>query len=78
MAVAEQLGDAGGWHVQLAALWPWYLPSGICITLIECFIVSVQSFKNIFLVNLLSINKMEWSTIPALCALLTGVILKGK
>ena len=72
MAVTEQLGDERRWHVQLA----WYLPLYICITLIKYFIVSVQSLrlKNN---NLVSINYMEWSVIPALCALLTGVILKG-
>ena len=50
----------GRWYAQLAAVWHWYLPLCIYITVFN-FIVYLSIF---FFFNLVSINSMEWSVIP--------------
>ena len=71
----------GRWYVQLAAVWHWYLPLRIYITFcfVFCFdIVSVHSFLKIFFFNLVSIRTgRRYQHVLALCALLTGKLLKG-
>ena len=75
----------GRWYAQLAAMWRWYLALCIYIRFYIFFLFSLHSFFKFFF-NLVSINQMEWSTIPAcpscMCSfsrgnILAGVILKG-
>ena len=53
MALVEQLGD-DRWYVQLAAIWHWYLPSCIYITVFILYCVC--PFLFMFFFNLVSIN----------------------
>ena len=77
MTPVEQLGDDGRWYVQLSAIWHWYLPLSIYITLFLKLYSSIPFFILFF--NLVSINWTEWSTISACPSLMrvTGVLLKG-
>ena len=47
----------GRWCVQLAAIWHWYLP--LCIYKKYVFLPYILFF------NLVFINQIKWSTIPA-------------
>ena len=72
MAFAGQQGDHI-WYVQLAAIWHWYLL--LCIYITVCNLSGFCPFLfSIFFFNLLPVNLMV--DLP-LCALLTGLILKG-
>ena len=66
----------GRWYVQLGAIWHWYLPLCIYIRFL-IFIVSVHSFKKIFLFNLVLINSMEWYMIPACPSLMCSGSIEG-
>ena len=57
MALVEHLG-VGRWYVQLAAIWHWYLPLCIYITLKKNDIVSVHSFF-VYFFNLSGIDKLD-------------------
>ena len=66
----------GRWYVQLAAVWHWYLPLWIYVTFLNFMLcLSIPLFLMIF--NLVSINKTEWSTIPA-CPSLMCCVNRGK
>ena len=68
----------GRWYVLLAAVWHWYLP--LCIYLTFFNFVFYLSIPFLYF-SLTSIDKLdgmvEYQHVLALCALLTGVILKG-
>ena len=69
----------GQWYVQLAALWHSYLP--LCIYVIFFnFILRLSIllfFFNLVFNREIRRNGQRYQHVLALCALLTGVILKG-
>ena len=69
----------GWWYVQLVAIWHWYLP--LCFYIKKNYIASVHSFfynKKTTGIDQLDGMVDDTSMLGhALCALLTGVILKG-
>ena len=71
----------GRWYGQLAAIWHWYLPLIIMhkfILIFNFFILCLSIPFFIFFFNLVSINLMEWSVIPAcpslMCSFNRGII----
>ena len=69
----------GRWCVQLAAIWHWYLPLCIYITLFYFILCLSIPFLYFFLTWYQEIrrNGQQYQHVLVLCALLTGVILKG-
>ena len=79
MALVEQLGDDSSWYVQLAAICCWHLPLCICIMFLNwCLILSIPCL-HFSLIWYWQIRQNGWwyQHVLAVCALLTGVILKG-
>ena len=69
----------GRWYVQLSAIWHWYLPLSIYITFFSLILYSSIPFLYFSLTwyRLIRRNGRRYQHVLALCALLTGVILKG-
>ena len=79
MALVEQLGDDGRWYVQLAAILHWCLPLCIYVTFLNFILCLSIPFLYFSLTWYRSLrrNGRWYQHVLALCALLTGVILKG-
>ena len=69
----------GRWYVQLAAIWHWYLPLCVYITLFYFILYLSIPFLYFALTWYRQIRQNGWwyQHFLILCALLTGVILKG-
>ena len=59
MAVDEWLGDDGCWYVQLAVIWPWYLPL-MALSMYVTFFFLLNCFK-------IDLKSGTISMVPCMC-----------
>ena len=59
LALVEQLGDDGGWYVQLAAIWLWYLPSCIYLYILSLLLFLSLPFMNVELTEWVRVGYHE-------------------
>ena len=67
----------GRWYVQLAAIWHWYLPLSIYIRFVNFILCLFYFYFCLTWYRSIRRNGRRYQHVLALCALLTGVILKG-